>query len=286
MFFPPRVLGPYRLTEVIGREASVITYKGYRLGHERWLTITLIHRQATAFSPHHQERLRKMTRLRHASLLSVLDYGLADEQAYLVYDCIPAIPLGRRLAFGLDLRLTLDILQPLADALAHIHQQGLAHGQISLQSIVLAEGDWPLLADMGLTLLSDPELMAACTDDSPAHRQRLLQAQSDDIHALGAVLYEMLTGKSLSPVAEPAQEPTRPLGFFCPGIPPEIEAIFEKAVAAQPERRYARPSDLLHDLEQARASLFGFRAQTDHRAECGVSNDASSALLSRVAICR
>ncbi len=249
MLMPRRMLGPYRLTEIISRAASMALYKGYHAAQERWVAVKVVRlknqpsaRQIACF----EQTMQQVACLRHPNILSLLDYGHQTALVYQVSDYVPTGTLKRRLAFGLELCAALDMTLHLADALSHAHGEGVAHGGLSLSSIVLASGDWPLLTDFGLTTLlhANGALPAPLADSSA------------DIYALGAILFEVLARTTLSDTpGELADQPPS-----APGIPQEIETVIWKASAFNPARRYRRMKDMIDDLQTARALLFGQEA--------------------------
>lgn len=252
MTLPRRMLGPYRLTEIISRAPFTVLYKGYHPDKKRWVAIKIV-RLRRQLSPQRiacfEQTMQKTVRLRHPNILPVLDYGHQAGLAYQVSDYVPTSTLKRRLAFGLDLCTALDMTLQLADALSHAHTDGVAHGGLNLTSIFLASGDWPLLTDFGLATLSGHDPARISPEQTLDY--------SADIYALGAILFEILARTALVDGAEAAVDPSPPLSFYRPGIPTEVETVILKATAPNPDRRYPRLKDMIHDLQEGRALLFG-----------------------------
>ncbi len=282
MTLPRRTLGPYRVAEVISRTGSAVLYKGYHPDRERWNVIRIV-RFSPRPSPQRiirfEQVMQRATCLRHPNVLSVLDYGCTARFAYTVSDYVPASTLKRRLAFGLNLRAVLSMTLQLADALSHAHAHGVIHGGITPSNILLGIGDWPLLTDFGLTVLlhGDRVQKGDRFRISPEQRQGLSLDHRTDVYALGAVLYEVLTGTApFDDEGDPAETLPSP-SVYQPGIPREVEAIVLQAMACNPNRRYRHMKDLVNDLRTVHALLFGQDAlpewpmdgRTDASSFCG-----------------
>jgi serine/threonine protein kinase len=261
MTLPRRTLGPYRLTEIINRAASTVLYKGYHPKQKRWVAIKIV-RLRPPPSPQQilcfEQTMQKMTRLRHPNILPVLDYGYQVNLAYQVSDYVPTGTLKRRLAFDLDLCTALDMTLQLADALSHAHTEGVVHGRLTLSSIFLASGDWPLLTDFGLAMFLQQEEAQSGTPSDFSPEQTL--DCGADIYALGAILFQILVRTAPPGVAGELTDSLPPLSFYRPGIPQEVETVILRATAPNPDRRYPRMKDMIYDLQKARALLFGRNA--------------------------
>ncbi len=261
MTLPRHTLGPYRLTEIISRAPFTALYKGYHTQQERWVAIKIV-RLRSQPSPQQivgfEQTMQKTMRLRHPNILSVLDYGQQANLVYQVSDYVPTGTLKRRLAFGLDLCTALDMTLQLADALSHAHTDGVTHGGLTLSSIFLASGDWPLLTDFGLASLLYADKVQSDGPSCVSSEQTL--DYGADIYALGAILFEILARTALVDGAGAATNPSPPLSFYRPGISREVETVILKATAPNPDRHYPHMKDMIHDLQKARALLFGQNA--------------------------
>ena len=189
--------------------------------------------------------------------------GLVHEQVYLVHprtqDPMLAELLARSERF--DARTAVEITIGLCEALAPLHQAGLAHGSLSPHCIVVNEGADIALLDTGL-------LPALRLNDTSEHRAwgRLPyispeQASgqgiqpSSDIYVIGALLYEMLIGRPPFRAADETvlvlqhlhQEPPS-LQIMDTSIPQPLAQIVYSALAKEPSSRYRNARQLAHIL--------------------------------------
>ncbi len=160
-----------------------------------------------------------------------------------------------------DWRFVAELGAQAAHALHYAHKQGVLHRDVKPANLIY-DGQTLWVADFGLAKLSDSNGLTA-TGDILGTLQYLppecLAGRADarsDVYGLGATLYELLTLKPPYDADNPARlikqvadtEPTHPRQLR-PGIPRDLETIILKAMARQPEERYATAHDLAEDLE-------------------------------------
>jgi hypothetical protein len=202
------------------------------------------------------------------------EYGEADGWHFLVLEYIPGGSLKARLTGPLPPREAARLVERIARAVAYIHGQGLLHLDLKPSNILLdGEGDtsWdratPRVSDFGLALFDDP-------DDSAASLAGLRGAPcytapeqtgipsskigpTADVYALGAILFEVLTGRppfqgaSIYETIEQVrgQSPVHPRSLN-PAIPRDLETICLKCLEKDPDRRYASAGAMADDLNR------------------------------------
>jgi diguanylate cyclase (GGDEF)-like protein len=162
-----------------------------------------------------RSELRAMSRLCHPAVPRLLDHGRRpDSSHYLVMDLASGRPLSEHLAQGaLDPALTARIAGCLLDALAAVHQAGVAHGDIKPDNLLLdAMGDVPLsLIDFGLANSNGGTLAWA----APEQLQGLGASPAADVYAAGLVLWTCLQGHRPHADADESEE----LALRCRGVP-------------------------------------------------------------------
>lgn len=158
--------------------------------------------QSTAFL----QEARILARLRHSHIVRVLDFAVEAGLAYLVLEYAPGgtlralCPQGARLS----LALMLHIVGQVVSALQYAHDQGLIHGDVKPENLLLGPQGEVLLSDFGLAAFT-PDMYQEKAPASVASRAgtalylapEQLQGQpqpASDQYSLGAVLYEWLTG--------------------------------------------------------------------------------------------
>jgi len=146
--------------------------------------------------------------------------------------------------------------------LDHAHSLGITHGDISPRTIRVADDDLPRITELGMGMItpasqrvSDSESNA--TGDPAALRERKFKLdERADVFALGAVMYFMLSGESVSdqPLAllsdpEAPLDDISPIDRVAPEAPTELRAICGQALATDPVHRYLHVRTMVRDLE-------------------------------------
>lgn len=216
-----------------------------------------------------------VARLRHPQIVSLHEVGEHGGEPFLVFEYIAGGNLKQRLAGQpLPARTAARLVAVLARAVQHAHEQGVVHRDLKPANILL-DGEpqadlsacQPKITDFGLATVAGG--MAGLTRSGQAVGTLAYMAPEQaagapggaepavDIYALGAILYECLTGRPpLVADAEPAQlkllldaEPVAPTRLR-PGLPRDLETIALCCLAKSPRRRYATAAALADDLER------------------------------------
>ena len=217
-----------------------------------------------------------LARLNHPHIATIHDFNSQEGVDFLVMEHVPGSSLAEKLATGpLSEKETLRLGTQVAAALEEAHAQRIVHRDLKPGNIVLtSRGDVKVL-DFGLAKLLQPAEGEAVTAESFAEtragagtlpymapeqlRGEPVDARTD-IHALGAVLYEMSTGQRPFPETQGPRlidailnsAPAAP-GRFQPRLSAELERIILKCLEKDPERRYQSARELRVDLERLAA---------------------------------
>jgi serine/threonine-protein kinase len=207
------------------------------------------------------------TVLRHPNIVACLDTGTDDGQPYLVMDLVDGEDLAARLKRGGRLapahagRIALDV----ARALGVAHVRGIVHRDVKPGNILLAGDGRAMVTDFGIArLAADAEAARPGTTLGSVHYFSPEQARgstttpASDIYGLGLVLYEALTGSrafsgdttdaiALARIGAP---PPSPRGIR-PEVPAELDAVVRRALAPDPDDRYANGNAMAAALEAA-----------------------------------
>ncbi|MBK9127574.1 MAG: serine/threonine protein kinase [Phycisphaerales bacterium] len=205
----------------------------------------------------------------HPHLLQILTVGETETHYYCVMEAADSLrPVGDdgyepvTLRSALDARgrwparVALELLARLADAVSHLHQQGLRHCDLKPENVIYVGGE-PKIADLGLIARPDQPAARAGT---PAYMTP--EGRADDGFALGLILYELCTGNRARDF------PRLPAGLLRRR---EVElraaiAIFNRAAHPDPVRRYPTVGTLRRDI----ASALGRRARRRSAQMLGV----------------
>jgi ABC-type amino acid transport substrate-binding protein len=207
-----------------------------------------------------------IARLRHPNIVQIYDIGQQDGRPYVELEYVEGGSLDRRLGgapwpTGAAARL----VEALAHAIEEAHRQGIVHRDLKPANVLLDAEGQPKIADFGLAkrleggadqtiagaILGTPSYMAP---EQAAGGGRGI-GPAVDVYALGAILYELLTGRppfraastleTLIQVRE--RDPVRPRSID-PAVPRDLEVICLKAIAKEPSRRYPSAHALAEDL--------------------------------------
>lgn len=261
----------YELLEVIGEGAMSVVHRGRDRQLGREVAVKVL-RESLFGHPTVQERFAResqaLARLDHAAIVKVYDAGGDGNRAYLVMELVPGEPLSKVLqSKRLDRSRLLALLEKVARGVHHAHEKGVIHRDLKPDNIMV-RGEEPKVADFGLAHLveSSPALTrSGAVLGTPMYMApeqveggRDITARTD-VHALGVLLYEILTGRPPHPgtsipevyakIARDEPEPPRRLD---PSIPWELEAVALKALEKNPERRYATAEAFAEELRRYR----------------------------------
>jgi serine/threonine protein kinase len=204
-----------------------------------------------------------MASVKHRNLASILDVDQYDGVTFLVMEYISGMSLSDMLRDGNRMSSVeaARIMWKLAEATGCAHTSGVVHRDIKPGNIIIDECNEPILMDFGLAysdsedarmtkfgaILGTPAYMAP----EQLHGASHLVGPHSDIYALGAILYELLTGSTVYPGSTSQVldslakgEPALPPSEVQPNIDPWLEAICTKAIAHQPSQRFQSTREL------------------------------------------
>lgn len=214
------------------------------------------------------EAARSTATLSHPNIAALFEIGEDGPARYLAFEFVPGEPLtavirGR----ALNLRRAVDFSIQLADALAEAEMHEIVHGDIRPDTIVITPKDRAKFLNFGLTDFTaggtarraansasgSRSASAIAAYMSPEERSGGAPDARSDIFALGAVIYEMMTGRQAAR-GRPRSVPV-PVSESSKGVPKDLDAIISKALATDVERRYQSAATLAAELRSVAAIL-------------------------------
>jgi serine/threonine protein kinase len=231
------------------------------------------HRNDTEARERFLREARAIQDIEHPNVVKIRGVGEENGTPYCVMEFIPGPDLGTIL-------LREGMLPParaarlgagIARGLEAIHQEGIVHRDLKPHNILVAPGDRPVIADFGVARsLAAPRLtMTGHLVGTPAY---MAPEQFDDhpttvavdLYALGAILYELLTGNPPFPGKDAMTTIRAIRDTPAPRLPPEMPDAFavivERLLRKEPSQRYARAGVLASDLEALSGRLGSERA--------------------------
>jgi serine/threonine-protein kinase len=267
----PRRFGKYELLEQLGRGGMGVVYKARESNPERTVAVKMILRGSLA-SPADVARFRaeaqSAARLEgHPNIVAVHEVGDCDGQPYFSMKFVEGTTLGKQIAKGpLPAREAAGYVAGVARAVHYAHQNGILHRDLKPSNVLVDHHGQPHVTDFGLAkrveggdsltqtgaILGTPSYMAP--EQASSNRGPL--GPATDVYGLGAILYEVLTGRPPFQAANPLdtimqvleQDPVSPR-LLNPSIPRELEMICMKCLQKPMSLRYASAGELADDLE-------------------------------------
>lgn len=263
-------LGAYQIVAPLGEGGMAAVYKAYQPGMDRYVALKILPRHFASdpqFVARFEQEAKVLAQLQHPHILPVFDYGQVDGYTYIVMPFLQSGDLTDLLkGQPLSLAQTGRIISQIGDALDYAHSRGLVHRDVKPSNVLLDERGNCLLTDFGIAKIVEGSSKLTATGGiigTPAYmspEQGLAQKLDgrSDIYSLGIVLYELATGRvpyqaetPMAVVIKHMNDPLPPPRQVNPTLPETIERIIFKALAKQPENRYATAGEMVRALQAA-----------------------------------
>lgn len=270
------MLGNYRILAPLGQGGMARVYRAHQENLDREVAVKVLppwYAADHSFVERFNLEAKLVARLSHANIVMVHDAGQLNGHIYIVMQLIDGGTLKQRLdevqAQGRTMEATEAnrIFKQLASALAYAHENGIIHRDVKPANVLMDRSGRPFLSDFGIAkvLASTKEQLtrpgAGVGTPEYMSPEQCRGEQVDgrsDIYALGAMLFEALTGRTPflgdnypalahSHIYEMPQRPST----FNPHLTPAIDHVILTALMKNPLQRYQKASDMSDALEQA-----------------------------------
>jgi serine/threonine protein kinase len=269
-------IGEFELMQELGRGAMGVVYKARDKTLNRLVAVKVMRQERFADAAD-VSRFRRdaelLASLRHPNVVQIFHADEVENAPYFAMELIEGGSLARKLADGWlpTPRQAAELVRVLAEAVQHAHAAGIIHRDLKPANILLASDltdptQQPKITDFGLAKKIDDQESLTRTGAviGTASYMAPEQARGDsknvgpaaDIYSLGAILYELLTGRppfvgasvveTLERVRHHEPWPVRQLS---PSVPRDLETICLKCLRKSPSDRYASAGDLAADLQ-------------------------------------
>jgi eukaryotic-like serine/threonine-protein kinase len=287
----PAQLGLYELLERLGKGGMGVVYKARQPNLNRLVALKRIlsgpHASSEELARFHSEAT-DLARLRHPNIVQIYETGQDENCPYFSMEFVDGGSLARHLdGAPLPARRAAELVQTLARAIHHAHQQGIVHRDLKPANVLLTADGVPKITDFGLAkglgpkagptelgaILGTPSYMAP--EQAAGKNDEI--GPVTDVYGLGAILYELLTGRPPFRGTSPTdtlhqvrcQEPVPPSRLQpkvfgkghrrpkeskerarLPFFPRDLETICLKCLQKEPHKRYASALALAEEIQR------------------------------------
>ncbi len=265
---PRQRLGRYEIVGEIARGAMGVVYKARDPLIDRMVAIKTVdlgqsNAETEAFERRFFREAKSAGRLNHPNVVTIHDVGKSDELAYIAMEYLDGSSLRDVLDSGMVLppQRIADIVAEIAEGLAFAHRAGVVHRDVKPANVMVLSSGAIKITDFGIAQLpTGTRTMTGNVFGSPRYTSpeqvmgRPVDGRSD-IFSLGAVLFEMLTGRSAfngmdlnSILKQVLTDPTPPPSSYNSKLPRAFDHIVGKALAKDPNERYQDADEMARDL--------------------------------------
>lgn len=275
----------YRIVAEIGRGGMGVVFRAVDLGLDREVALKCMRPDLSGREEHRRRFLRESkaaSRVSHPNVVSVFEVFEHQDLPWIAMELVHGTSLHQLLKSGgpLPVPQVLRHAEELADALRVAHSRHILHRDVNPNNVLVGLDGRCRLMDFGLAQFWSSEeegsLVSSLISTSTAPGklmgtpgymapEQLLGEPADarsDLFALGAVLYEMCTGRTAFPKTSPGalvdavlnRDPAPP-SRLSPDVPWELERVIRKAMAKRPDERYQGAADFAADIRALRRKL-------------------------------
>jgi len=266
---PVKTIGEYEILDTIARGGMGVVYKARQRKLNRIVALKMI--LAGQFADQADidrfyVEAEASANLRHPNIVGIHEVGEAEGQHYFSMDYIEGQSLADLVReHALVPRRAAEYVKTIAEAMHYAHEQGILHRDLKPSNVLLDRNNDPLVTDFGLAKRTEGQsqlTMSGTIVGTPAYmppeqasgKLYLISVRSD-VYSLGAILYELLTGRPPFVAANPFEtikqvlenEPVSPR-LLNQNVPVDLDTICLKCLQKEPARRYETAQALCDEL--------------------------------------
>jgi serine/threonine-protein kinase len=268
----PRRVGKYEIICAAGTGGMGTVYRAFDPALERVVALKILHLEqavdvpAAELSARFRNEARAVARLNHPAIVTIFDYDDQDAAgAYIAMEYVNGCALDEYVKQRPELQLedAVSAMDQVLGALAYAHRQGVIHRDIKPSNLLVTREGLVKITDFGIAkigprartqsglIMGTPQYMA------PEQYMGGVVDHRCDIHAAGAVLYELLTGSppfagsAAEVMYKVCHEVPKPLSTIDPSLPEVFDPIVGKALKKEPADRYASAGEFQDALRSS-----------------------------------
>lgn len=270
MLIGKRISGRYKVLEMIGGGGMANVYLAHDMILDRDVAVKVLRLDFSddeEFIRRFHREAQSATSLAHPNIVNIYDVGEENSIYYIVMEYVDGQTLKQYIQqrSPVPVEVALEILQQLASAIAHAHQNHIIHRDIKPQNILIDHNGNVKITDFGIamalsatSITQTNSVLGSVHYLSPEQARGGMANKKSDIYSLGIVMFELLTGRlpfsgesAISIALKHLQSETPSLRRWNPQIPQSVENIVLKATAKDPFLRYDSVEEMEQDLSTA-----------------------------------
>jgi formylglycine-generating enzyme required for sulfatase activity/dienelactone hydrolase/predicted Ser/Thr protein kinase len=277
----PDKVSHYRIDAEIGRGGMGVVYSAHDTRLGRAVAIKMLSAGATADPDRHRrfvQEARAASALNHPHIVTIHEIDEDNGTTFIAMELVDGTRLDTLIAAGpLPVTRALEYASQIASALDAAHGSGIVHRDIKPANILVTRDGRAKVLDFGLAKLVERDqaketmtgldtrpglIMGTAAYMSPEQAEGRPVTARSDIFSLGAVLYELLSGRrpfaansDLGLITSILRDQPPPLRSVRPSVPSDVQAIVERCLAKDADARYADARALKADLDAAHGKL-------------------------------
>ncbi len=264
-------LGPYEITEEIGKGGMATVYRGYQPSMDRHVAVKVIRASMLGDSVGRDRFTREaklIAKLEHPHLLPVYDFDGAHDPPYIVMRFLEGGTLKQVMdADPLPPEEMLYMLRQVANALDYAHRQEVVHRDLKPSNIMIDLEGNAFVADFGIAHVTDAAKDLTGTGNAIGTPGYMAPEQAKgkggvdsraDVYSMGVIAYELLAGRgpfdhesAVEELMAHLQEPVPDITEFNANLDPEVNQVVQKALAKDRDERYATNGEFIDALSNA-----------------------------------
>ena len=264
----------YEILEKLGESSLFAVYKARDKSANRFVAVKAVQPNYAKDANFLEALLAgtgAATQLNHPNIAQIYEMGAEDDTPYLVTEFVRGINLKERIRriAPFTLSVAIDFACGVCEALHYAHSLGQPHGDLRPQNIIISPEGAVKVTDFGVQRgiaasqkAQRDVLLVSASYHAPELSTAKVGTAAGDLYALGAILYEMLTGTPLYSGTTPEDIADQHAFSAIPsprsintGVPTSVVGIMLKCLQKKPDERYASAADLLNDLKAVRDAL-------------------------------
>jgi serine/threonine protein kinase len=263
-----KTLGSYQIKKLIGQGGMATVYKAYQPALDREVAIKVLPPQM-ANDPDFAERFtreaRAVAKLEHPHILPIYDFGQEGDLSYIAMRYVQGGTLASLVGKSHQLSRISELLTQVTSALEYAHTHGVVHRDVKPTNVLLDQGNWVLLTDFGIARMMGGETRITATGVTIGTPDYMSPEQGlgkhvdhrSDIYSLGAMLFELLTGRvpyeadtPMAVIIKHIHDPLPSPREINPIIPIGVEQVIVKALSKNPDDRHQSAGELAKAFDE------------------------------------